>query len=116
VAGGYQVAPGRGLPDFAAQVVPGYAVFFEGTKFAMGGTSAVAPMWAALAARLNQRIGHSIGFFAPLLYGTAADSIFRDVTVGGNDRYHCTAGWNPCAGLGVPIGSAIERALGGSGS
>ncbi|MGC9990778.1 MAG: S53 family peptidase [Candidatus Cybelea sp.] len=116
VAGGYQITPGRGLPDFAAQVVPGYTVFFEGTKFAMGGTSTVAPMWAALAARLNQRLGYSIGFFAPLLYGAKADSIFRDVTVGGNDRYRSNPGWNPCAGLGVPIGSAIERALGGSGS
>jgi kumamolisin len=116
VAAGYDVTPGRGLPDFAAQVVPGYAVVFEGTKFAMGGTSTVAPMWAALAARLNQRLGHSIGFFAPLLYGAAGNSIFRDVTAGGNDRYHSSAGWNPCAGLGVPIGSAIERVLGGSGS
>lgn len=115
VAAGYQVSPGRGVPDFAAQVVPGYAVFFEGTKFAMGGTSTVAPMWAALAARLNQRLGHSLGFFAPLLYGSG-DSLFRDVTVGGNDRYHSNAGWNPCAGLGVPIGSVIERALRGPGS
>jgi kumamolisin len=91
-------------------------VFFEGTKFAMGGTSTVAPMWAALAARLNQRFSRSIGFFAPLLYGAAGDSIFRDVTVGGNDRYHSAAGWNPCTGLGVPIGSAIERILRGSAS
>jgi kumamolisin len=90
-------------------------VFFEGTKFAMGGTSTVAPMWAALAARFNQRLGHSIGFFAPLLYAATREPIFRDVTVGGNDRYLSSAGWNPCTGLGVPIGSAIERALGGSG-
>ncbi|MGA8532965.1 MAG: S53 family peptidase [Candidatus Tumulicola sp.] len=110
-AAGYAVKPGRGVPDVSAQVRPGYAVFFEGTQFAMGGTSAAAPAWAALAARLNQRIGHPIGFFAPLLYGNPAGALFCDVTQGGNDRFHSGPGWNPCTGLGVPIGDALERAL-----
>lgn len=112
-AASYQVKPGRGVPDFAAQVRPGYTVFFDGTKFAMGGTSAVAPAWSALAARLNQRLGHPIGFFAPLLYGAAAGAGLRAVTAGGNDRFHGAAGWNPCTGLGVPIGDALERVLRG---
>ena len=102
---------GRGIPDVAAEVRPGYPVFFGGAKFAMGGTSAVAPMWSALAARLNQRLGHPIGFFAPLLYGDAATMLFSDVTTGGNDRFQSGTGWDPCTGLGVPIGDAIERAL-----
>ncbi len=110
-AAGYGLAAGRGVPDVAAQVVPGYTVFFNGTKFAMGGTSAVAPMWAALAARLNERLGHPIGFFAPLLYRSAPGLSLRDVTTGGNDRFRCTAGWDPCTGLGVPAGDNIERAL-----
>jgi kumamolisin len=105
---------GRGVPDVAAQVRPGYPVFFGGTKFAMGGTSAVAPMWSALAARLNQRLGHPIGFFAPLLYG-GGDALLTGVTTGGNDRFASGEGWNPCTGLGVPIGDAIERALRGTG-
>jgi kumamolisin len=109
----YQLKPGRGVPDFAAQIRPGYTVFFDGTKFAMGGTSAVAPAWSALAARLNQRLGHPIGFFAPLCYRNAAQGLFRPVTSGGNDRFRAAAGWNPCAGLGVPVGSAIEGALRG---
>jgi kumamolisin len=113
-AAAYKMKPGRGVPDFAAQVKPGYTVFFDGTSFAMGGTSAVAPAWAALAARLNQRLGHPIGFFAPLLYkGSAAQPPFRAVTGGGNDKFHAGAGWNPCTGLGVPIGDALERALRG---
>ena len=110
VAAQYKVAPGRGLPDVAAQVVPGYAVYVEGKPFAMGGTSAVAPAWAALVARINQRLGKPAGFFAPLLYA-AAQSPLREITSGGNDRYRCGPGWNPCTGLGVPIGDAIENAL-----
>jgi kumamolisin len=115
-AAGYQVKPGRGLPDFSAQVKPGYAVFFEGSQYAMGGTSAVAPMWSALAARLNQSLGQPIGFFSPLLYGAGAGKLFRDVTSGGNERFHSAKGWNPCTGLGVPTGSAIEQAMRGSAS
>jgi kumamolisin len=39
----------------------------------------------------------------------------RDVTSGGNDVFHSGAGWNPCTGLGVPIGNALEQALRGAG-
>jgi kumamolisin len=112
----YGANPGRGLPDFAAQVVPGYTVCLEGTVLAAGGTSAVAPMWSALAARLGERLGHPLGFFAPLLYGATAGTVLREVTSGGNDRFHSAAGWNPCTGLGVPIGDAIERVLRGAGA
>jgi kumamolisin len=106
----YREKPGRGLPDVAGQAMPGYCAYFEGETFAMGGTSAVAPMWSALVARINQRLGTSIGFFAPLLYRTAAATL-RDITVGGNDRFKSAAGWNPCTGLGVPIGAALEAML-----
>jgi kumamolisin len=81
----------------------------------MGGTSAIAPMWAALAARLNQRLGKSIGLITPLLYA-ASERIFHDVTEGTNGRYQACAGWNPCTGLGVPRGTAIEAALRGTSS
>ncbi len=113
VARTYNVAAGRGVPDVAAQVWPGYGVFIEGSQLALGGTSAAAPAWAALTARLNQRLGTPIGFFAPLLYGAASNAPLHDVLAGGNDRYQCAAGWNPCTGLGVPIGDALESALRG---
>jgi kumamolisin len=109
----YRAAPGRGVPDFCAQVMPGYPVVFAGTSLAAGGTSAAAPMWSALIARVNQRIGARAGFIAPLLYANSA-RLFRDVTSGGNDRYQSTAGWNPCTGLGVPSGTALEAMLRGS--
>ena len=43
--------PSRGVPDVAAQVVPGYRIVHDGKEMPIGGTSAVAPLWAALAAR-----------------------------------------------------------------
>ncbi|HEY6325176.1 MAG TPA: S53 family peptidase [Candidatus Cybelea sp.] len=109
-ASAYHEAPGRGVPDFAAEVMPGYAIVFAGTELAAGGTSAAAPMWSALVARINQRSGTPAGFIAPLLYAASA-TVFRDVTSGSNDRYQSAAGWNPCTGLGVPIGTAVEAAL-----
>jgi len=110
VAAQNKIDAGRGVPDIAAQELPGYCVFLDGVELAMGGTSAVAPMWAALAARLNQRLGVSIGFFSPLLYASRK-KILREITEGSNDRFQARAGWNPCTGLGVPIGSAIETEL-----
>ncbi len=104
---------GRGVPDFAAQVMPGYPIVFEGTALAAGGTSAAAPMWSALIARINQRLGAPAGFIAPLLYASSA-TLFRDVTSGSNDRYQSAVGWNPCTGLGVPIGTAIDAMLRGA--
>lgn len=113
IAAKYKVNPGRGLPDVAAEAMPGYCVYFNGTQFSMAGTSAVAPMWAALTARLAQRLGHPLGFFAPLLYGSSARDTFRAITSGANDRYASAVGWNPCTGLGVPIGTALESVLRG---
>lgn len=109
----YGVPPGRGLPDVAAAQWPGYYVVMDGKELAMGGTSAIAPVWAALAARLNQRLGVPIGFVSPLLYAHAKKPPFEAVTHGGNGRYHASEGWNPCAGLGTPLGNALEAALRG---
>lgn len=103
----------RGVPDAVAESVPGYCVYFEGKRLAAGGTSAVAPMWAALTARIAQRIASNAGFFAPLLYSVKGQEAFRAITSGGNDRYKAAKSWNPCTGLGVPIGTAIESLLAG---
>lgn len=107
----YSAKPGRGTPDVAGQQLPGYYVVMEGTELAMGGTSAVAPMWAALAARINQRLSVPIGFFTPLLYAQENGAALKPVTEGENDRYRAAHGWNPCTGLGTPIGTALESAL-----
>jgi kumamolisin len=112
VAAENKMDAGRGVPDIAGQESPGYCVYLDGVELAMGGTSAVAPMWAALAARINQRLGTPIGFFSPLLY-VAGKNALRDVIDGNNGRFQAATGWNPCTGLGVPLGSAIEATLRG---
>jgi kumamolisin len=109
----YGLRAGRGVPDVAGQESPGYYVVMDGVELSMGGTSAIAPMWSALTARINQLQGVPSGFFLPLLYQRSGE-LFNTVTTGGNDRFLAGAGWNPCTGLGTPIGIAIARALKGT--
>ena len=111
VASRYGVEARRGVPDLSAQQSPGYYVVMQGTELAMGGTSAVAPVCAALAARINQRIGVPIGFVAPLLYAPENAACFTPVTAGCNGRYEAAPGWNPCTGLGTPLGTELEKVL-----
>jgi len=102
---------GRGVPDVAGDADPatGYRVTLDGQARVVGGTSAVAPLWAALIARINQGLGSSVGFINPALY--AAPAAFTDITSGNNNGYTCGPGWDPVTGLGTPIGSAIYSAL-----
>lgn len=102
---------GRGVPDVAGDADPrsGYSVFVDGAADVIGGTSAVAPLWAALIVRLNQALGRRLGFVNPALY--AAPTAFRDVTSGGNGGYSATVGWDACTGLGTPQGSTLLASL-----
>jgi kumamolisin len=104
--------PGRGVPDVAgnADPVSGYQVRVDGQNLVIGGTSAVAPLWAGLIARLNANLGTPVGFLNPKLYTHA--SACRDITSGNNGAYQAGAGWDACTGLGSPIGTAIQAALG----
>lgn len=97
----WQARGGRGVPDFAAQVVPGYTVYLDDTELAIGGTSAVAPLYAALTARINARLGVRAGLMTPLLYASPG-AAFR------------ASGAR--TGLGVPIGTGIEAALRANGA
>ena len=102
---------GRGVPDVAgdADPVTGYGVRVDGQSETVGGTSAVAPLWAALVARLNQKLGHSLGAANAALYG--ASKAFHDITEGNNGSYKADAGWDACTGLGSPDGEALLTAL-----
>jgi kumamolisin len=118
--GGTGGAGGRGVPDVAAVADPvtGYQVLVDGQQQVIGGTSAVAPLWTGLVARLVQaRGGRGLGLLAPLLYaGASAGSVaagFRDITSGNNGDYTAGAGWDPCTGLGVPDGQALRERLQG---
>jgi kumamolisin len=108
---------GRGVPDVSgnADPVTGYQVVVDGDKIIVGGTSAVAPLWAGLIALLNQSLGAPVGFLNPTIYGLG-EGPFRDITTGNNDDsglgfYSAKAGWDPCTGLGSPNGTALLDAL-----
>ncbi|TMD92411.1 MAG: peptidase S53 [Chloroflexi bacterium] len=108
---------GRGVPDVCGDADPqtGYRVLVDGQATVVGGTSAVAPLWAGLVALLNERLGRPVGFLNPELYGAVlAGGGFRDITDGGNGAYTAGPGWDACTGLGSPRGGAILAALGGS--
>jgi len=101
----------RGVPDVAGDADPetGYAVRIDGTDTVIGGTSAVAPLWAALIARINAINGKPAGFVNPALYSHA--SALRDVIAGNNGDYAAASGWDACTGLGSPNGSALSGVL-----
>jgi kumamolisin len=108
---------GRGVPDVSGNADPntGYNVLVDGQTLVFGGTSAVAPLWAALVAIMNQQSGKPMGFMNPRIYAQAIDSTgFRDVTEGNNGDFKAAQGWDPCTGLGSPIGSQLLTALGGT--
>lgn len=108
---------GRGVPDVSGNADPstGYQVVVDGQSIVVGGTSAVAPLWAGLIALLNQKLGTPVGLLQPKLYGFG-ESVFQDITTGNNDdgglgSYSAVAGWDPCTGLGSPNGAALLDAL-----
>jgi len=105
---------GRGVPDVAGDADPttGYDTLVDGQSGVIGGTSAVAPLWAGLIALINQSIGKPIGFVNPLLYKANEAADFNEVTSGNNGAYSAHSGWNACTGLGSPKGTQIAEALG----
>lgn len=104
---------GRGFPDVAARadVHTGYDVVITGLDIPLGGTSAAAPMWAALAARINQILGRPIGFFTSLLYTKPFASATRKITRSGGGPCVPLPGWDCCTGLGSPVGAGLLAAL-----
>ena len=99
---------GRGVPDVAGNADPqtGYQVYVDGRATVIGGTSAVAPLWAGLVARLAQLGGKRLGLLQPALYAGASagqpSPALRDITSGTNGAYRAGPGWDACTGLGVP--------------
>lgn len=106
---------GRGVPDVSGDASPetGYNVIVDGQQEVVGGTSAVAPLYAGLIALVNQQLATqgaaSAGFVNPTFYQNA--SAFNDITQGNNGDYSAGAGWDACTGLGSPKGGSILTAL-----
>jgi kumamolisin len=103
---------GRGVPDVAGDAAPesGYNILVDGQQEVVGGTSAVAPLWAALVALINQKKGTPVGLVNAALYADASD--FHDIVQGNNGAYKAAKGWDACTGLGSPNGVALAAALG----
>ena len=108
----------RGAPDVSADAAPcsGWPIYVGGQQHRIGGTSAGAPLWAALAALADQMAGHPLGFINPALYAIGVSSKaaqdFRDVTQGNNSvddgsvqvqGYTAGPRWDPASGFGSPI-------------
>jgi kumamolisin len=119
--------PGRGVPDIAgnADNASGYIILVDGRWVPVGGTSAVAPLYAGLVALINQALGQPVQALLQKLYGmSTADkaSVFRDITAGDNSvpkssfgpavsGYTAAEGWDACTGLGSINGTALLQLL-----
>ncbi len=113
--------PDRRLtPDIAAVADPftGVRIIYKGTELVGGGTSQSAPIWAGMAAVMNQYLlangGRLIGDLNPLLYRIAAGAplpAFRDVTLGGNAVADAGPGYDLVTGLGTPDVDNLVRNL-----
>ena len=77
---------GRGVPDVSGDADPetGYNVLVDGQQEVVGGTSAVAPLWAGLLTLFNQKLGSRVGFINPQLYAAVQTENFNEITSGNN--------------------------------
>lgn len=104
---------GRGVPDVSGNADPetGYQVLVDGQNSVIGGTSAVAPLWAGLVALLNEKLKTRVGYLNPTLYALKQSNAMRDITQGNNGAYAAASGWDPTTGLGTPVGDALATVL-----
>ncbi len=119
---------GRVVPDVAALAGdPLYDLVMLGRNAPNGGTSASAPVWAALIARINANLhtDKRQRFLTPLLYRTAQNGnvlgqvACNDITSGNNAShpqpgigYMAGRGFDAVSGWGTPKGTALQSALG----
>ncbi len=118
----------RETPDVAADAdrSTGYVIYQDGGWDSNGGTSASAPLWAALVALADASKGchgRVIGFANPALYASAAKSYasdFHDITTGNNDYtpdgntsglYPALTGYDMATGLGTPNASHLVATM-----
>lgn len=109
---GAPAGPGRMVPDVAANADPhtGYEVFCQGQWQVVGGTSAVAPLYAGLVAAINPPAS-LVKDAVALLW--ANPSSFVDVIQGNNGGFKALSGPDACTGLGVPNGISLAHLLTG---
>ncbi|MEZ0050542.1 kumamolisin [Mycobacterium sp. MAA66] len=111
----------RMTPDISAVADPytGVKIVVNQHVVVGGGTSQSAPIWAGLAAIMNQYLvahgGRLLGALNPQLYRTAAGAphpAFRDITLGGNAVDTAGPGYDLVSGLGTPsLDNLVEDLL-----
>ncbi|WP_396898615.1 peptidase S53 [Mycolicibacterium sp.] len=110
----------RLTPDIAAVADPftGVKIVLNGQLLVGGGTSQAAPLWAGIAAVMNQYLtgngGRALGDLNPSLYriaGGAPLPAFRDITLGGNAVATAGPGYDLATGLGTPDVSNLVNNL-----
>jgi kumamolisin len=108
----------RGVPDISGNADPdtGINVRVNGNDGVSGGTSAVAPQWAALTAVISQALAKKAGFFIPLLYANSKAATTNDIVIGNNSVFGVSGfsakpGWDACTGLGSPDGAKLLALL-----
>lgn len=104
----------RGVPDISAVADPetGYQISFYGKDYVIGGTSAVAPLLAAMNCVMNDNAGKSIGFILDKIYKLKfPNNSFHDITTGSNGAYKASKGWDACTGLGSPNATELLKSL-----
>lgn len=110
----------RQIPDVSAlgDLDTGWDITADGKWQMVGGTSAAAPLWAALTALTDEALGQrhlpQVGFANPAFYdfgsnpGHFPGRAFHPVTEGTNLYYPATStGWNYGTGWGTPNASAV---------
>jgi kumamolisin len=102
---GTTAGTGRMVPDVAANADPntGYVILVHGQSTVVGGTSAVAPLYAGLFASF----GTKLGFVTPSLWQN--QRAFIDITDGNNGYYNAAPGPDACTGIGSPIGARVAN-------
>lgn len=105
--------PTRGVPDVAGDADPqtGYNILVDGQHVVVGGTSAVAPLWAGLIVLMNQKLNRRLGFINPLLYPIQPGNGFRDITQGNNGSFAAGPGWDATTGKGSPTATELLASL-----
>lgn len=118
--------PGRVSPDVAGLAAGGDWMIFEDFRPEVtGGSSAVAPLWAALITLVNEARDAAgkprLGFVNERLYALAAGGgLFNNIVIGSNrpssdyPGYDAQSGFDACTGWGSPIGDKLFAALVGA--
>lgn len=117
----------RNIPDVAMTADSVYVYYGNGTAGSFGGTSCATPLWAGLAALMNQQATGAgratVGFINPAIYSVGTSSVyassFHDTTTGNNtsssspNNYYAVAGYDLCTGWGTPAGQSLINSVAG---